>query len=134
MEILIIAVYLLLSTGGLVLIKTGAETVKLGIKEGIFNCQISLLSILGLIFYIGSFLIFTFVLVKKFDLTYIMPIVTGISQILVILAGLFVFKEHIGNFGIARNNINSNRSYNAKYKIKGRKYNNEKIICDFAML
>lgn len=101
MEILIIGIYLLLSTGGLILIKSGANTVSLGIKEGMFNCQISLLSILGLIFYVGSFLIFTFVIVKKFDLMYIMPIVTGISQVLVILAGLFVFKEHINNFGIA---------------------------------
>ncbi len=100
MEIVIIAIYLMLSTGGLVLIKLGANTVSLGIKQGIFNCSISLVSILGLICYIGSFLIFTFVIVKKFDLTYIMPIVTGISQAIVILAGLFVFKEQISNWGI----------------------------------
>lgn len=100
MGVLIIVIYLLLSTGGLVLIKSGANSVELGIKQGIFNCSISLISIVGLICYIGSFLIFTFVIVKKFDLTYIMPILTGISQVIVILAGLFVFKEHIGNFGI----------------------------------
>ena len=29
-----------------------------------------------------------------------MPIVTGISQVLVIVAGLTIFKEHISNFGI----------------------------------
>lgn len=100
MEILIIGIYLMLSSGGLVLIKLGADTVNLGISKGVFNCSISLISILGLICYIGSFLIFTFVLVKKFDLTYIMPIVTGISQILVIIAGLLVFKEHITKYGI----------------------------------
>ena len=100
MEVLIIAIYLLLSTGGLILIKLGADTVSLGMQQGIFNCSISWTSILGLICYIGSFLIFTFVLVKRFDLTYIMPIVTGISQAIVILAGLFVFKEHISNYGI----------------------------------
>ena len=100
MEILIIVIYLFLSTGGLILIKLGANSVSLGINQGIFNCSISLTSILGLICYIGSFLIFTFVLVKKFDLTYLMPIVTGISQIVVILAGVFVFKEHISRYGI----------------------------------
>ena len=29
-----------------------------------------------------------------------MPVITGISQILVILAGLTIFKEHVSNFGI----------------------------------
>lgn len=100
MEILLIVIYLLLSTGGLILIKLGADTVSIGMQQGIFNCSISWISALGLICYVGSFLIFTFVLVKKFDLTYIMPIVTGISQAIVILAGVFVFKEHISNFGI----------------------------------
>jgi len=100
MEILIIAIYLLLSAGGLVLIKLGADTVAIGMSKGVFNCSISWISILGLLCYICSFLIFTFVLVKKFDLTYIMPIVTGISQILVIVAGLLVFKEHLTRYGI----------------------------------
>lgn len=100
MQILLIAIYLLLSTGGLVLIKKGADTVALSLSDNIFKCSISFISILGLICYIGSFLLFTFVLVKKFDLTYIMPIVTGISQIIVILAGIFIFKEHLSNYGI----------------------------------
>lgn len=100
MKILIIAIYLLLSVGGLVLIKLGANTVSIGVNQGIFNCSISWISILGLICYIGSFLIFTFVLVKKFDLIYIMPIITGISQIFVVLAGIFIFKEHISRYGI----------------------------------
>ncbi len=100
MEILIIAIYLLLSSGGLILIKLGANSVILNIKNGIFNCSISIISLLGLICYIGSFLIFTFVIVKKFDLTYIMPILTGISQIFVILSGCFIFKEYINNYGI----------------------------------
>ena len=100
MEVLIVAIYLLLSTGGLVLIKYGADSLSLKVNNGILNCSIGWFSIIGLTCYIASFLVFTFVLVKKFDLTYIMPIVTGISQIIVILSGLFIFKEHLGNFGI----------------------------------
>lgn len=100
MEIVVIAIYLALSSGGLILIKLGSNSVNIGLKNGIFNCSMSLVSILGLICYVGSFLIFTFVIVKRFNLTYIMPIVTGISQVLVILAGLLIFKEHIGNGGI----------------------------------
>ena len=100
MKLLIIVFYLLLSAGGLVLIKLGANTLSIGMKQGMFNCSMSWLSILGLSCYIGSFLIFNFILVKKFDLTYIMPIVTGTSQIVVILAGFFIFKEHISRYGI----------------------------------
>jgi len=100
MKILIVAVYLLLSSGGLVLIKLGADSMSFAINKGAFNLSMSWISILGLLCYIISFLLFSFVLVKKFDLTYIMPIVTGISQILVIVAGLTIFKEHINNFGI----------------------------------
>lgn len=100
MKLLIVAIYLLLSSGGLVLIKLGADSMSIAINKGAFNLSMSWISILGLLCYIGSFLLFSFVLVKKFDLTYIMPIVTGISQILVIVAGLTIFKEHISNFGI----------------------------------
>lgn len=100
MKLLIVAIYLLLSSGGLILIKLGADSMSIAINKGMFSCSMSWISILGLLCYIGSFLLFSFVLVKKFDLTYIMPIVTGISQILVIVAGLTIFKEHISNFGI----------------------------------
>lgn len=100
MKLLITAIYLLLSSGGLVLIKLGADSVSMAINKGAFNLSMSWISILGLLCYIVSFLLFSFVLVRKFDLTYIMPIVTGISQILVIVAGLTIFKEHINTFGI----------------------------------
>lgn len=82
---------------------------------------------LGLLFYIGSFLIFTFVIVKKFDLTYIMPIVTGIAQVLTILAGLIVFKEHIGTFGIIRNSLSTLRNSIFKHKIGGESVTMKKI-------
>ena len=100
MEILVVCIYLLLSVGGLILIKFGVNTVSIGVNHGIFNCSISLISILGLICYIGSFLIFTFFLVKKFDLTYLMPVVNGLSQVMSVLAGIFIFKEQVGRFGI----------------------------------
>lgn len=100
MKLLITAIYLLLSSGGLVLIKLGADSVTMAINKGAFSLSMSWISILGLLCYIVSFLLFSFVVVRKFDLTYIMPIVTGISQILVIIAGLTIFKEHINAYGI----------------------------------
>ena len=52
-------------------------------------------AIIGFICYIASFLIYTFYIVRKFDLSYIYPIITGITQVLVILASVFILKEHI---------------------------------------
>ncbi len=100
MKLIVIIIYLLLSSGGLILMKLGAEQMSIIVSKNVFNCSMSWISILGFICYIGSFLLFSFVLVRKFDLTYIMPIITGISQILVIIAGLAIFKEHINNYGI----------------------------------
>lgn len=100
MKLLITAIYLLLSSGGLVLMKMGADAISVAISKETFSFSINWISMLGLICYIGSFFLFSFVLVKKFDLTYIMPIISGVSQILIIIAGLTIFKEHISNFGI----------------------------------
>jgi len=100
MKLLITAIYLLLSSGGLVLIKLGADSMSIAINKGAFNLSMGWASILGMLCYIGSFLLFSFVLVKKYDLTYLMPVITAISQVLVILAGLTIFKEHVSTFGI----------------------------------
>ena len=100
MKLLIVAIYLLLSSGGLVLIKLGVDSMSIAINKGAFNLSMGWTSILGMICYIGSFILFSFVLVKKYDLTYLMPVITAISQIIVVLAGLTIFKEHVSNFGI----------------------------------
>ena len=55
---------------------------------------------LGFISYVGSFLIYTFYIIKKFDLSYIYPIITGITQVLVVIAGILLFKEKLNIYGI----------------------------------
>lgn len=100
MQIISIILYLLLSVGGLVLVKLGSGTVNIAIQNGTFNFAMGLKAMLGFIAYIGSFLIYTFYIIKTFDLSYIFPILTGITQVLVILAGVLIFKEHINIYGI----------------------------------
>lgn len=100
MEVMIVIIYLLLSTGGLIAIKYGADSVVFKVNQGMVNFSINFISLIGLILYISSFLIFTFVIVKKYNLTYIMPILTGASQILILISGFLVFKEKVSNFGI----------------------------------
>jgi len=95
MQIIAIIIYLILTVGGLLLVKMGSDSINLAITNGIFNFSMGIKAILGFLCYIVSFLIYTFYIVRKFDLSYIFPIITGITQVLVILAGVFILKEHI---------------------------------------
>lgn len=100
MKIVSIIIYLILSVGGLVLVKSGSNSVNIAIQDGTFNFAMGLKAMLGFIAYIGSFLIYTFYIIKNFDLSYIFPIITGITQVLVIIAGVVIFKEHINAYAI----------------------------------
>lgn len=99
MEIILIVIYLILTISGLVLMKKGGNPGSFAVEEGTANFGISLVSLAGFICYIGSFLLFTR-LVVMFDLSYIMPLSTGIVQILSLIASKFVFKEEISIYGI----------------------------------
>lgn len=100
MKIISIIIYLLCSVGGLVLLKTEANGTTIAMQNGIFNLSMGLKAMVGFLLYIVSFLVYTFYIIKQFDLSYIFPIVTGITQVLVILAGVFLFKETINTYAI----------------------------------
>lgn len=100
MKILSIVIYLICSVGGLVLVKSEANATTVAMQNGIFNLSMGIKAMLGFILYIASFLIYTFYIIKQFDLSYIFPIITGITQVLVILAGVFLFKESINTYAI----------------------------------
>ena len=92
---LMIGIYIIFTGGGLILLKLGSSSMNIAIQNGNFQVSMGYISILGFIAYIISFLLYTFYIIKHYDLSYIYPIVTGITQILVVLAGVFLFKEHI---------------------------------------
>lgn len=99
MAIILVIIYLALSVSGLVLMKLGGNPGSLAVENGNMNFGISLISLAGLVCYLGSFLLFTRIVVM-FDLSYIMPICTGIVQILTLIASKIVFKEEISIYGI----------------------------------
>lgn len=101
MLLISVILYLLLSVGGLVLVKLGSDNISLLISNGVFNFSMGIKAIIGFLCYIASFVIYTFYIIRKFDLSYIFPILTGITQILVIIAGILIFKEKINAFGFA---------------------------------
>ncbi len=100
MQFIIIGIYLLLTMSGLILMKLGGNTGKFAMVEGDINFGISPVSLLGFICYIGSFFLYTRMVVM-FDLSYITPLCTGIVQILTLVASKVVFKENITVQGIA---------------------------------
>ena len=99
MQVILVVIYLILTISGLVLMKKGGNAGSLSIESGTANFGISLISLAGFVCYICSFLLFTRIVIM-YDLSYIMPICTGIVQILTLVAAKLVFKEEITMYGI----------------------------------
>lgn len=94
MKIVLIIIYLILTVSGLILMKMGGNTGTFSIENKDINFGINIISALGFICYICSFLLFTKI-IGMFDLSYIYPIITGIVQILSLVLSSVVLKEKI---------------------------------------
>lgn len=99
MKIVLVLLYLLFSIFGLILMKKGGNAGSLSYNNNTVGLSINVISFVGLLFYIISFLLYTKV-VTSFDLSYIIPIITGVSQILILLASWSILKETISKQGI----------------------------------
>ena len=99
MPIVLVVIYMILTLSGLVLMKKGGNPGSISMQEGNLNFGISPISLIGLVCYLCSFLLFTRVVVM-FDLSYIMPIVTGIIQVLTLVASKVIFKEEMSMQGM----------------------------------
>lgn len=65
----------------------------------IVNIKISFISMCGYLCYICSFLIYT-VIVAKFDLGVVIPILSGIVNVIIFIVGITVFKEKFSIYSI----------------------------------
>ena len=99
MQFILVGIYLILTVSGLILMKKGGNSGTFNMNNGDIGFTINWISALGFVCYICSFLLFTR-LVIMFDLSYIMPLTTGIVQILTLVASKVVFKENISTQGI----------------------------------
>ena len=95
MKVILVIIYLLLTVSGLILMKKGGNAGKIGITAGEFNFSISLISCLGFACYICSFLLYTRIIMMFTDLSYITPICTGLSQIMILVASWLILKEQL---------------------------------------
>lgn len=96
---ILVIFYVVLTILGLVLMKLGGNTGTIEIFKSTLHFSINFISLVGFICYIMSFLIFTNIIVK-FNLSYIMPVTSGIVQILTLVSGFIIFSEKITIKGI----------------------------------
>lgn len=99
MKLVLVLAYLIFSILGLILMKKGGNAGSIGFENGNVGLSVNTISFLGIIFYVISFLLYTKV-VTSFDLSYIIPIITGVSQILILLASWGILKETISKQGM----------------------------------
>ena len=100
MKYVLIAIYLILTVSGLILYKKGANSnFVLEIKNNALNIKLSLVSIAGLFCYLFSFLMYMLIL-PKFDLTFIYPLMTAISYIGIYILSIFILNESVTTLGI----------------------------------
>lgn len=99
LKIILICIYLCLTLSGLTFMKKGGNPGKIIINKKNINLSMSPISALGFLCYLCSFLLFTKIVVM-FDLSYIMPIVTGIVQIMTLIVANVVFGEKISKKSI----------------------------------
>lgn len=92
--------YIVCSALGLLLIKAGGQDLSLGVQQGVFHLNINLKMLLGMVFYVCSFLLFTFI-VPKFDLTYIYPVAAGILYVVITVVGILFLKEKLTMWQVA---------------------------------
>lgn len=97
---LYIILYLFFSLLGLTLIKLGGNYQDWVFHISKINLKISYVSILGFISYIASFLIYTIIIIPRYELSYITAFLTGITQIIILLIAYFVFRENITIFKV----------------------------------
>ncbi len=99
MKYIFILIYIIFTTLGLVFFKIGGTNpLSISFNNGL-GIKIGYVSLLGFLFYICSFLLWQRLLII-YDLSYIVPITTGIIQCIVLLLGVFLFKENINAFNV----------------------------------
>lgn len=91
---LLLLPYLFFTVSGLIFMKLGGDTFKFSINEFGTKVNISWKSLVGLSFYFISFLLWT-IIIPKYDLSFVMPVVIGTVQVLTLFAAFLIFHESI---------------------------------------
>lgn len=99
MQAVIFIAYFILTVSGVVFMKLGAANPLSLTLKPTFHFSVGYLSLLGYTLYICSFILWTKI-ITMFDLTYVVPIATGIVQILTFIAAIVILKEKVSIYSI----------------------------------
>ena len=100
MQILMVAIYLVLTVAGLILYKYGANKgFNFLITKGSLNVKLSIISIIGLMCYLFSFLLYMLIL-PKFNISFIMPVTSAVTYIATFILSIMILKETVSFNGI----------------------------------
>lgn len=95
MNILLVVLYCIFTTLGLILFKYGSnQEFIFMVKNNIFQIKLSIYSIIGLCFYALSFIIYILIL-PRYNLSYIIPFISAITYISIFLLSIFLLKENV---------------------------------------
>ena len=83
MKIILILIYLVLTVSGLILMKLGGNTGTFSFQDKNLNFGINIISLLGFVCYIISFLLYTRIVMMFENLSFISPICNGVAQIMI---------------------------------------------------
>jgi drug/metabolite transporter (DMT)-like permease len=90
----VVGLYLIFTVSGLILMKIGGEQLTFKINVNKLSLEIGWLSLLGIFFYMISFILWISIL-PKYNLNFLVPFTVGIVQILSLLAATLIFKESL---------------------------------------
>ena len=95
MQLITIIIYAVISVTGLTLVKLGSSNpLSFSLEHTGFSFGVGWLTLLGLVLYIISFLIYM-TLIAKNSLTYVTPVASAIVYILTMVVSLVVLKEQV---------------------------------------
>jgi len=93
MNILLLVIYILSTSSGLVLLKLGSSSgAPVAIINNSLKFNLNPLVLGGIFLYATSFILYTF-LISKYNLGFIIPVTTALVYILIFVASFLIFKE-----------------------------------------
>ena len=87
-------VYAILSASGIILFKLGSTGISLEITKSVFGFQMSYYSLIGLLCYIVSFILWM-VIISKNDVSYIVPIGLAVTNLLILIGSYAILGEQL---------------------------------------
>ena len=97
---IIFVIYVAMSVTGLLLIKTGTTDTRFLFSDGLLGAQVSYKLLLGLVFYICSFILSIYIM-SRMKLSLFYPIGAGAVLVASCVFSYFVLREQIGVMQLA---------------------------------